>query len=276
MDRAPLPPHERPWRHPSELGPTAQHEPTSGSARAIIVTTATLSLLLIGLLAVSMTPDRGDAPVAVASTTSHSRAAALEQPAIPLVTPIGDDGWAVTTSDAAGDNAGAMAARLPSGDVVSVDVVRHDDESGLTLVSLPTATDGYQLAAQPPAPGDTVTVAGEPPQIATMTALADLDVEEATPVLDDAGNLVGLCTIDHGTVVVRTVSTMPHDATETTATTRPAVTEPTTPTEATPPATTPVSEPPSSTDVPVTSIPATDLAAPSTALPDRASPTSGA
>src|SRR4051794_6771915 len=84
VDRAPLPPHERPWRHPSELGPPAP-EPTSTSGRVIIATAATLSLLLIGLLAVSMTPDNGGSPQAVASTTSgsHGSAVALEQPRVP-------------------------------------------------------------------------------------------------------------------------------------------------------------------------------------------------
>ena len=39
-----------------------------------------------------------------------------------------------------------MSARLPNGDVVDVEIVRRDEESGVTLVSLPAQTHGYQLA----------------------------------------------------------------------------------------------------------------------------------
>src|SRR3954465_14340925 len=76
VDRAPLPPHERSWRHPSELGPPSP-EPTSTSGRVIIATAATLSLLLIGLLVVSMTPGNDRAPQAVASTTRRAPIARL-------------------------------------------------------------------------------------------------------------------------------------------------------------------------------------------------------
>src|ERR1700752_2211352 len=57
VEPGPLPPHERPWRHPSELGPPP-HEPTSTTGRVLIVTSATVSLILIGLLAIAVTPDR--------------------------------------------------------------------------------------------------------------------------------------------------------------------------------------------------------------------------
>ena len=69
-----------------------------------------------------------------------------------MVTPLGDEGWAVTTSGAVGIRSGTMAARLPSGDVVDVEIVRRDAESGVTLVSLPALTHGYQLAASSPGP----------------------------------------------------------------------------------------------------------------------------
>lgn len=219
MDRAPLPPHERSWRHPSELGPPA-HEPTSTSGRVLIVTTATLSLLLIGLLAVSMTPGRGTAPVAVEVTTlpSAPRRAALEQPPLPMVTPLGDEGWGVTTAGAVGARSGLMAARLPTGDIVDVEIVRRDAESGVTLVSLPEQTHGYQLAASSPAPSDTVVVHGAEPQVVSMVDVAGLDVVEGTPVLDDAGELVGICTNVAGAVSVMTVSTMPGTPTATSTT----------------------------------------------------------
>jgi hypothetical protein len=232
VDRAPLPPHERPWRHPSELGPPS-HEPTSTSGRVIIATAATLSLLLVGLLVVSMTPDRADTPQTVSATTSGSggSAAALAQPRLPLVTPIGDDGWAITTTGAVRARTGRMAARLPSGEVVDVDIVSRDEDAGFTVVSLPTQTPGYQLATSQPAPTDTVAVGGGRRQVVEMVNVTTLDVEEAAPVVDGHGDLVGLCSIAAGTVEVRTVSTMPAAAsTTTTAPTTVATTVPPAPT----------------------------------------------
>ena len=117
---------------PSELGPPS-HEPTSTGGRVLIATTATLSLLLIGLLVLSMTPDRGGATGGRAGDERRSRRpgpAALEQPRSRWSRPLGDEGWAVTTSDAVGARAGLMSARLPSGDVVDVEIVRRDAESG--------------------------------------------------------------------------------------------------------------------------------------------------
>lgn len=213
MDRAPLPPHERPWRHPSELGPP-EHEPTSTGGRVLILTSATVSLLLIGLLALSMTPTRGTAPAAVASTTTAieqttSRPVALERPAVPVVTPLGDDGWGITTAEGARARSGRMAARLPWGDVIDVHVVRHDEESGVTLVSLPTRPDGYDLADEHPAPTDTVLVQADEPIVVALHEIARLDVAEGTPVLDAEGDLIGLCTWDDGVLAVMTVTTMP-------------------------------------------------------------------
>ena len=177
----------------------------------LIVSTATLSLLLIGLLALTMTPGRGADPVAVESTAAvtTTRLAALEQPSLPMVTPLGDDGWAVTTSGAVGRRAATLSARLPSGDVVEVEVVRRDAESGVTLVSLPTLTHGYELATSSLEPSDTVLVHGADPQVMSLVDVADLDVAEGTPVLDGAGALVGICARVASGMSIMTVSTMP-------------------------------------------------------------------
>lgn len=239
VDRAPLPPHERPWRHPSELGPP-EHEPTTTGGRVLIVTTATLSLLLIGVLAISMTPDRSASPETAASTISGLRtvpatAAGLEQPPLPMVTPLGDDGWAVTTMSAVAGRSGRVQARLPSGEVVDVEIVATDRDAGLTVVSLPVADGGgYQLAATDPAPSDTVLVRTDPPLVVTMVELAALDVDEATPVLDESGDLIGLCTHERDGIALRTVVTMPDDPQATTTVAASQSTAPPT-TTATPP-----------------------------------------
>lgn len=59
MTNGPQPPHERSWRHPSELAaPVA--EPTTPAGRVLIISTATVGLVLVGVLALLMTPDRVD------------------------------------------------------------------------------------------------------------------------------------------------------------------------------------------------------------------------
>jgi hypothetical protein len=275
VDRAPLPPHERPWRHPSELGPT-EHEPTPTSGRVLIVTTATLSLLLIGLLALSMTPGRGGSPVAVEATTDRPTTlrAALDQPPLPMVTPLGDEGWAVTTSGAVGSRVGIMAARLPSGDVVDVEIVRRDTDSGVTLVSLPQLTHGYELAASSPGPSDTVVVHGVEPQIVPMVEVSGLEVVEGTPVLDDQGALVGICTRVATGISVMTVSTMPGPAV-TTTTPRPTTTAVTTVPGATPVVTTTVPADPTTTTPSPTTVGTSTLPVTSTTVATMTPTTTG-
>ncbi|MET0458212.1 MAG: hypothetical protein ABW195_03125 [Ilumatobacteraceae bacterium] len=283
MDRAPLPPHERPWRHPSELGPIAEHEPTTTGGKALIVTSATLGLLLVGVLAVAMTPDHSSSPEAVASTISGLRqvpasAEALEQPELPLVTPLGDDGWAVTTMSALAGRSGSVTARLPSGAEVQAEIITTDRSTGLTVVSVP-ALAGYELAADEPAPTDTVYVHGDPPQTVTITELASLDVAEATPVLDADGDLIGLCTQEADGVALRTVSTMPTDDRETTVPpARPSTAPTATPAPTVAPTTVPSIPGPTATTVPapttVTNAPTT-TSPPTTGVPSTTTPIGG-
>ncbi len=192
----------------------------------LIVTSATVSLILIGLLAIAITPDRAPTPIAASSTInelgSRSVPAAIAssvaltattRPSLPVVTPVGDEGWAVTTWEAVAGETGWMDARLPSGEVVTVEVVGADQAAGLVVVTLPpsTGTAGYELAANRPEPSDTVYVNGSQPRVVTLLDLAYLEVEEATPVLDGAGALIGLCTGGDDGTTLMTVDTMPGD-----------------------------------------------------------------
>jgi hypothetical protein len=269
-ERGPLPPHERPWRHPSELGPP-EHEPTTTAGRVLIATTATLSLALIGLLVLTVTPDRSPDPTSTGATTARPSVtfAALERPALPMVTPIGDEGWGVTTRGAIAGRAGIVSARLPSGDIVDVKIIRTDTAAGLTVVSLPAKEIGYELADASPAPSDTVLVNGEPPLVVAMNELAALDVDEGTPVLDGDGDLVGLCTAgEHGTTL-RPVATMPPTAERPTTTAPPSSAPATT----RPPTTT--AAPTTSSTVPSSSTTTTTPVAPSTTSPDASTTVSG-
>ena len=231
------------------------------------MTTATLSLALIGLLVLTVTPDRSPDSTSNGATTARATVtfAALERPALPIVTPIGDEGWGVTTRGAVAGRSGILSARLPSGDIVDVKVMRTDATSGLTVVSLPAAEHGYELADAAPAPSDTVLVNGEPPLVVAMDDLAALNVDEGTPVLDGDGDLVGLCTAgEHGTAL-RPVATMPPTTARPT-TSAPPISAPTT---TLPPPTTAATTSSSATSTTTTSV------ASSTTTPGSTSTVSG-
>jgi hypothetical protein len=190
----------------------------------LIVTSAAVSLLLVGLLALAVTPDHTSAPIAghatVGSPSPRSFPVAIASSAalttarldrdLPVVTPVGDEGWAVTTWEAVAGQTGATDARLPSGEVVEIEIIGKDPAAGLVVVTLPAATEGYRLAADRPNPTDTVYVNADEPRVVMLDDLVWLDVAEATPVLDGAGALIGLCTTGgrDGTTLM-TVDTMP-------------------------------------------------------------------
>ena len=96
---------------------------------------------------------------------------------------------------------------------MQIEVIGSDRATGLVVVTLPVSADadGYQLAAQRPRPSDTVVVGAAQPKVVSLLELAYLDVEEATPVLDADGELVGLCTGSYDGTTLMTVDTMPGD-----------------------------------------------------------------
>lgn len=98
VDQGPLPPHERTWRHPSELAADesafVRADPGGRSTRVAAITAGTLGLLAVGVLALWVTPSRGAAPMAV------------QQSAIRF-----DPGFAVTTLHVEAGTAGST--RLP-------------------------------------------------------------------------------------------------------------------------------------------------------------------
>ena len=76
---APLPPHERQWRHPSELAPTAADIETPSNSRALILATGTTAILLAAVLVVALSPPRSSAPSAVSATTLPSATLELQR-----------------------------------------------------------------------------------------------------------------------------------------------------------------------------------------------------
>ena len=70
MQPGPLPPHERSWRHPSELGPTKVDVETGSNARVIALATGTLAVIVVAAMIIAITPRRSSAPIALTATTT--------------------------------------------------------------------------------------------------------------------------------------------------------------------------------------------------------------
>lgn len=75
MEQGPIPPHERTWRHPSELAPTRSDVDLAprGKAKQSVVfaaATGTLAIAAVAILLIAVTPDRSGAPLTLSATTS--------------------------------------------------------------------------------------------------------------------------------------------------------------------------------------------------------------
>jgi hypothetical protein len=249
----PLPPHERAWRHPSEL-PAPRHEPPTRGGRLLIVATAAVALALVGVLAVRMTPGRSatrDALVTVttssvigeltassfgevagaatgtgrrftdlfgrtfaallASTSSSPVTTAVGALGLVVVTPFGSDGLGVTTAVAVAGQRGTIDAVLPSGAVVSAELIETRD--GVAIVELADHADRGHRATEPtltkPADDWTVVAFGAEIRVGEGDELSSLTVPEAAPIFDADGNLVGLCTIGPNGVEMLPLEALP-------------------------------------------------------------------
>lgn len=90
VESGPLPPHERTWRHPSELAAEARREiraerPTT-AVRNVAIAGGTMTILLVGVAVLSLTPGPSAGPTATGSTPIHDRIGAVS-----LTLPSGDD-----------------------------------------------------------------------------------------------------------------------------------------------------------------------------------------
>lgn len=244
VEHGPLPPHERTWRHPSELAAEehalARAESPPATTRVFAFTTGSLGLLAVGLLMLAVTPSRSGAPVAISATTTPESAGGsvtviatvaagpsdraplgLRGAADALATPIGEGRYAVVTAVDLGTGSGGVAigdavdVEVPSGRLHEARIVGRSGDT--VLVELERAEPGVDVADDRPAGDDIVTVLAEPPITIVLADLATLRVEEGTAVLDDDGLLVGLCSQELGAatrlvaVGVEAATTAPDD-----------------------------------------------------------------
>jgi hypothetical protein len=220
VEHGPLPPHERTWRHPSELAAEqhalARSQTTTSTTRMFAITSGTLGLLAVGLLMMAVTPSRSGSPVAISATTTPVSAAetvaviatiatgtpdraplGLRGRAEVLATPIGEGHFAVITAvdlaivAGAADLGAAVEVEVPSGHLRAARVVGRSGDA--VLVELERAEPGVEIADEHPAGHEIVTVLAQPPVTIVLDDLPELEVEEGTAVLDGDGELVGLC-----------------------------------------------------------------------------------
>ena len=249
VEHGPLPPHERTWRHPSELAAeeraALQAETAPSSQRLVALTSGALGLVMIGILILAVTPRGSVAPVAVSATTTptvdqvstggtlasgvRNPATAAPETAAPiadsrvveislrapaLATPIGDGRRALVTRSAATENSGGrLDVVVPSGREIDGKLVgRHGNNY---VVELDVPEQAHAIATEMPAEDELVVVLSDPPVEVPLDSLADLDVDEGTAVLDADGQLIGLCSHDElsGRPRLVGVSAAPADAT---------------------------------------------------------------
>lgn len=202
-------------------------EAAAPSARVFALVTGTLGLLAVGVLLVTVTPARQESPIALSASTTLVRldpanlpvaqttvsaagpTGALVNPGRPadhphdaLATPIGDGRFALVTSAALADYGGTtLSVRFTSGRVGIVEIVDRSDEA-LVLVALPAGETGHPIADERPGADEIVTVMASPPITVPFADVPTLSVQEGTPVFDDDGALVGLCSQGTGNVRV--------------------------------------------------------------------------
>jgi hypothetical protein len=75
VEYGPVPPHERSWRHPSELAAAeqaeARAEPVPPALRWLAITTGSIGLVAIAALVLTVSPSRSSSPVAMSATTAR-------------------------------------------------------------------------------------------------------------------------------------------------------------------------------------------------------------
>lgn len=250
---APVPAHERTWRHPSELGQAAwvMSETPVALGRGLMVTTGAIGCVLGIAILWLMIPSRGGFAPSAASSSAGLRSVsstAIEAPAttvavidevtettmslaalfggatlpaedmptntmhldsgtgdaVAIAVSIGDSPYLVTTAHAVSGQT-EVSMQLESGNRALTPVIEVDAALAYLQPGDGFDATGFARAAAA-SPGDTVTVLATQPTTMAFgdaSALAQLAAEgilEGTPVVDEHGAIVALCTMRSGSV----------------------------------------------------------------------------
>jgi hypothetical protein len=151
VEPGPLPPHERSWRHPSELGPTrldVDDTVRRSQLNLLALGGGTMAVLAVAAMVVAMTPRTSDHPIALSSTTTPIIArAVVEPPASNNVTSPSTAG-VLSTPIALSTSFVAYPHAVTPGPQLDVDgaEVAEEPPAGDDMVFVRTEAVTYQLA----------------------------------------------------------------------------------------------------------------------------------
>jgi hypothetical protein len=167
VEPGPLPPHERSWRHPSELGPTRHDVADDSKGRMPAFAFGALAVIVVAGLVIAVTPRPASNPIALSATTmppltvrSPATAPAVVSAAAPTARTSGIPVAALLTSFAAFPHAVSsgpqltidgtdIAEREPADDVavlVRTDAVTYRLPWGqVPLLDMPDGTVVFSL-----------------------------------------------------------------------------------------------------------------------------------
>ena len=147
VEHGPLPPHERTWRHPSELGPTRADVETGSSNHLAALAVGALAVVAVAGLVIAMTPRTSSSPIALSATTTPVSALRPNDP-----TTVRQDATSPRVATAAAS--GLPAPRIPIGALLtSFSAFPHAVTSGPQLT-----LDGTDVATRLPDDHDIVLV----------------------------------------------------------------------------------------------------------------------
>jgi hypothetical protein len=235
---APLPVHERTWRHPSEVGRAnwESTEPPVAIGRGLFITTTAIGFVLgvaVLLLLAPMgdtevaAPARSAWPVATADAVANTVLVDHADPtrqtpddSMPIAVAVASHELIITTAKA--------LAHAAIGFADGVSIIGWSDEAAGTVVSVVGSLAFIRPAVlldvqafdeiRTAVPGQVLTVlTDEPTEIVygrqPVGGIDEPGIREGTPVVDDDGALVALCTLTKrsGDVLVELVP-VPHQA----------------------------------------------------------------
>lgn len=231
---APLPPHERVWRHPSEIGDSLRRDlvmPVSMESvgRGVAAFSMSVGLLIVVgliLLARPSSVGRADAAEVIRLSGADIELVSLgsdRRDDTPMAVMVEQGPLLVTTLAAVGDRE-QIRVRLTDGSTHDVAVVHVDDASSIAVLALPDDDPGpaVSLPNVPITRGQEVVVISERIHRLSVMSIADdhrvvigtsnvafdpYAVAEGAPVIDRSGRLIGLCThIGDDVVLIDTAS----------------------------------------------------------------------
>jgi len=172
VEPGPLPPHERSWRHPSELGPTRLDVVDDSKSHLPAFAFGALAVLAVAGLLIAMTPRPASNPIALSATTMPPalvRSPAVSASTAPAVAP---------TAPTAGISAAAL--------LTSFAAFPHAVSSGPQLT-----IDGTEIAEREPAGNEAVLVRTDAVTYRLPWGqLPLLDLPDGTVVFSVEGDLV--------------------------------------------------------------------------------------